>query len=439
MADLKLVVPVGGGTPPPTPPPSLIELVIGEEKFNINANGDALDSTGKVIKTKTEIETLKAANIKLPTEEEKIATTKLAEKTATITAQFVEGVEVEIDDKKYKLNKEGNAVDETGKVIKSKADLIALTLAQEEVEPELNYISEIQKATNITLLSDNGQPIAYENTLQGLAQREQDVFKEGSKIGRVQYEQELLGRFPILNSIIEHLTINGSLNGFTEDVDYSKIAIGDDEAQHIDIFTKAKLAQGMPKAEIDDLVKYYKEDKKLKGAAETGLTFLRTNQESKATTRATQVATAKAKQELEQTKYWNEVHSVLQTKKLNVNDKTFVIPEVIKIKDGDKVVTKTLKDFQDYIEKPLNFNIEGTIYTMTQLEYDEAVEDTKRTPHNDLFDAYRKFTKYDDAQLIAANVNSNTVKQVIKLTTKAGNGGSGVTPRTGQKLVIPIK
>lgn len=438
--EIKLIVPVGGGNPTPIVTiPITTELIIGTDKYNINDKGDAVDVKGITIKTKTELETLKTSSAKVPTEEEKLAVTKLAEKTATINTQLIEGAEVEIDDKKYKLNKDGSAIDETGKVIKTKADLTALYLAQPDITPEINYVDEIQKATNITIASENGQPITYENTVQGLVQREQDVFKEGSKLGRTQYEQELFNKFPILNSVIEHLTINGSLKDFIEDIDYSKITITDDENQQIDIFTKAKLAQGLSQQEITDMVKYYKEDKKLKSAAEVGLTYLNSTQITRATQRATQVATANAEEDLKRTTYLNEVNKALINKKLTVGDKTFVIPEVIKVKDSEgKIITRTIKDFQEYIEKPLNFKIDGEIYTMTQLQYDETVEDINRTPHHDLLNAYRKFTKYDDSQLINANINSNIVKQVIKLSTKANVGGSGI-PLKGGKLIVPIK
>lgn len=434
----EIILPVGGQVKSTQNiPPVLTELIIGNDKYNVNADGDAIDATGKVIKTKVELEVLKKP-VEL-TQEQKDAATKLLEKTKIVDAQLIEGAELELDDKKYKLNKDGNAVDETGKVIKTKAELKTLLLNAEEETPELDYVSEIQKTTNLTVLSDNGQAITYENTLPGITQYVQDVHKEGRKLGATEYEQELFNQFPVLKDVIEHLTINGSLKDFTEDIDYSKITITDDENQHIDIYTKAQLKRGIPQSEITDSINYLKADKKLKSYAESALTYLRSDQTTRSTERANAVALAKTQADLERTSYWNEVNKVLTSKQLIVNDKKFTIPEIIKVKDAEgKVVNKTLKDFQDYIQKPLTFKIEGQLYTMTQLEYDEAIEDTKRTPHHDLFDAYRKFTKYDDSQLIAANASNDVVKKVIKLTTKAGGGGSG-TAAKGGKLVLPIK
>lgn len=434
----KIIGLIGGeGNNPPNPTPATVELVIGENKYNVNPAGDAIDGEGKVVKTKAELEILKTPAPVL-TDEQKLTATKLAEKTAAIEAQLIPDAEIEIDEVKYKLNKDGAAVDTTGKVIKSKAEIKALLLAIPEAVTDLDYVSEIQKVTNLTITGENGQPNTYENTLPGITTYVQDVFKEGNKLGATQYEQSLISKYPILPSILEHLDIHGDLKDFTADVDYSKVVITDDENQHIDIYTKAKLAQGLSQAEITDMINYLKTDKKLKSGAETGLVYLKTAQTNKSTERAEASTQAKALADAEQTKYWNEVNKIVASKQIVIGDKKFAIPDVIKIKTDDgKIVTKTSKDFIDYIQKPLTFKVEGQLYTMTQLEYDEAVEDIKRTPHNDLFDAYRKFTKYDDSQLIAAAASGNVVKQIIKLSTKAG--GAGGVAGHGGKIVLPIK
>jgi len=444
MEPNKLVLPVGGNLNIPTTPPPITELVIGNEKYKINDKGEAIDDLGKVLKTKEEIEKLKNPVPPVLTEDEKKkkqldedAAKLLAEKTKKVETLLVEGAEVELDGTKFVVNKDGN-IEKDGKVFKTKDELKTLLLESEGQE-ETNYISEIQKSTNLVITDDTGTPITYENTLDGLTKYAQDLYSNGRNLGATEYEQRLFSQFPVLKNVIEHLTLKGSLDGFNEQVDYSKVNIGDDEQQHIDIYTKAKSAQGMSATEIADMINYLKADKKLKDAAVTSLSYLKSVQEKEATNRTAAIKQMKDVQELEAANYWKEVHAAINNKQLNLGDKKFTLPEIVKIKASDgKIVTKTLKDFQDYIEKPLNFNIDGQIYTMTQHDYDTQIEDTKRTPHNDLFDAYRRFTGYDDTQLIAANISSNVVKQVIKLKTKASSGGSGTSGNTG-KLVLPIK
>ena len=436
-----LIMPVGGQTNnPPNPIPKTVELVIGSDKYNVNPTGDAVDVNGKVIKTKAEFEVLKnPAPAPVLTEEQKLTATKLAEKTAAIEAQLIPDTEIEIDEIKYKLNKDGAAVDSSGKIVKTKDELKTLLLAAKDETPDLDYVSEIQKVTNISITSETGQPVVYENTVQGLAQYTQDVHKEGRKLGITEYERELIDKYPILPSILEHLDVHGNLKDFIEDIDYSKVTITDDENQHIDIYTKAKLAQGVSQAEITEMIGYLKADKKLKNAATIGLTYLNTAQTTRSADRANAAIAAKNQADLEKTNYWKEVDSVITSKQLIVDDKKFVIPEVIKVKEADgKVVIKTIKDFQEYIKKPLTFKIDGQVYTMTQLEYDEVIKDTKRTPHHDLYDAYQMFTKYDNSQLIAANSSDNIVKKIIKLSTKVNGGVSGTSGNAG-KLILPIK
>lgn len=436
----KLKFPVGDPNPtPPVPPippvpPVLTVLTIGNVNYNVNESGDAVDSEGKVIKTKAELEALKAP---AKTPEEIAAEAALAARRTEIDAQLIEGAEIELDGVKYVLNKDGN-IEKDGKVFKTKADLQTLLLADTTPE-DVDYIDEVQKATNLIIVGQNNEPIKYENTVPGFTNYVQDVHKNGQELGARQYEDALFGKFPILKNIIEHLTLKGSLEGFAESVDYSKITLGDDEAQQVDIYTKAQLARGVSMAEITDMLKYLKEDKKLKTHAEAALTYLKTSQTEAAAERARQLQANKLREEQEETRYWNEVNTALTKKELVVGDKKFTLPEVIRVKEADgKIVTKSLKDFQDYITKPRNFNIDGKIYEMTQHDYDELLEDTKRTPHHDLFDAFRRFTKYDDSQIISTNVNSKIVKQVIKLTTKTAGGGSGTSSKTG-KIVLPVK
>lgn len=424
-------LPVGGNNNPT--PPVLTELVIGDVKYNINDKGEAVDTEGKVIKTKEEIEKLKTPVL---TEEEKKKTNELLERKTTIETSLIEGAEVELDNEKFTVDKDGN-ISKDGKVFKTKAELIDLLLNQQPTDEEVNYIVELQKATNFIPVGANNQPVIYENTVAGLNQYIKDLQQSSIKIGSEQYETSLYNKFPILKDVVEHLTLNGSLKDFVEDIDYSKVTVSDEESQQIDLYTKAKLAQGLTMQEITDMVKYLKEDKKLKDAATTSLTYLKAAQTDKATQRAAQVAALKAQQEQDEAVYWSEIDKVFTTKQLIINDKKLNIPDIIKIKDTDgKIVAKSINDFKDYITKPLVFNINGKNYTMTQHDYDEFVEDTKRTPHNDLFDAFRRFVKYDDSQLINANISSQQVRQILKIKSKSASGESGTG--TKGKIKLPI-
>ena len=444
MEPNKIVLPIGNNNPTPPTTKVLTDLVIGNEKFKINDKGEAVDDLGKVIKSKEEIEKLKNPGSPILTEEDKrkqlekeTADKELAEKLKKVETTLVEGTEIELDGKKFTVTKDGT-IEQDGKIFKTKEELKTLLLETQDTSEE-NYIDTVQKATNLVITDDTGKPIEYENTIEGFTKYVQDLHTNGKNLGAVEYEQELFSKYPVLKDIIEHLTLKGSLDGFNEQIDYSTISINDDEQQQIDIYTKAKLAQGLSPNEIAEMINYLKADKKLKDAAISSLSYLKDVQEKDKVNRTLAIEQKRREEEIEAANYWKEIHGIINSKQLDLGDKKFILPEVIKVKDSSgRVVTKTLKDFQDYIEKPLNFNIDGKIYTMTQHDYDDYIENTKRTPHNDLFDAYRRFTSYDDSQLIASNISSSIVKQVIKLKTKASSGGSGTSGSTG-KIVLPIK
>ena len=115
------------------------------------------------------------------------------------------------------------------------------------------------------------------------------------------------------------------------------------------------------------------------------------------------------------------------------------MPDVIRVKTADgKTETKSINDFTKYITEPRTFNLDGRVITATQHDYDMEMERRSRTPDNDLFDAYRRFTKYDDSQLIKAKLKDERAKNVLKLVSKPGvNNGTNGNP-VGTKLKLPV-
>jgi len=442
----KLHLPIGGDPSPaftPDPTPQLTELVLGDQKFNVNVNGDAIGDDGKILKTKDELEKLKTTSIPPVNPDPKSPTPDPTKEKQLndINAQLIEGAVIELDGENHTLDKDGNIIKD-GKVIKTKKELAELILTNTSpsapVLDDDDYVGNIQKATNLVIVTPDNKPIEYENTLPGITRYVLDVHKNGRELGANEFQETLLSQFPVLKDVIEHLTLTGSLKGFNEEVDYNSVVLSDDENQQIDIYTKAQIARGVSPSEINDLVKYLKEDKKLKLHAEHALNYLKTTQTEHQVSRAQAIKDAQLQEEREIDEYWNNIDSTLKSKEVVIKDKKFTLPEVIRVKEADgKIVTKSLKDFEDYVKKPRNFNIDGKLYTMTQHDYDEYLENIERTPQHDLFDAFRRFSKYDDSQLIAANASSNVVKKVIKLKSKVG-GGSGANAQGG-KIVLPIK
>lgn len=80
---------------------------------------------------------------------------------------------LELEGKTYKIDEKGNAVDESGKVIKTKEEIIAIASEQEKEETPL--VVELIKRSGYTPLDEQGKPKQYEDTEEGLLSLTNDI------------------------------------------------------------------------------------------------------------------------------------------------------------------------------------------------------------------------------------------------------------------------
>ena len=81
---------------------------------------------------------------------------------------------VELDGVKYKLNPTGDAVNEKGEVVKTKAELDALESSQED---EIPIVDEYLQKVGIEVLDENGKPKKFEDSVEGLIEANKAVAK----------------------------------------------------------------------------------------------------------------------------------------------------------------------------------------------------------------------------------------------------------------------
>lgn len=409
-------------------------------KYNTNEAGDAIDNDGKVVKTKAEIDALKTPQ---PTPEE-IEKQKQAElKKQEIEKQLVKDAKVSIDDVEYTINDKGEAVDATGKVIKTKDELITLLSVEEEESDEIDYVKEIQKTTNIVITDDKGNPITYENSVEGISQYQQDVLQLGMRLGSEKATNELYTQYPIIKDVVTHLKLNnGRLDNFKEEIDYSGIKLDKNNIEQCkDIYIQSQVARGIPKEEAEKMSKYLVEDKTIATFAESGLQYLVSSKAERDKANADRILAMKADEKKAQDDYDTEIRDIIKTKKIKLSDnEIFSIPDIIKVKTSDgKILTKTPADFNDYLFKPMNFNIGGKTVVATQYEVDLFEQEQKQTTHHDVLKAFRLFVKNDDAQLIHSALKQQEATKVLSIKTKSVSAGGGTEDKGGKKLVLPLK
>ena len=407
--------PVPSAPPAPPEPPVTQKVTIDNKEYTLDKDGNALGENGTIFKTKDEIAVLNTPPTLPPP-----------------TSQ-----EVEIDGKVYKIDDKGNAVNEDGTVFMDKIGIDDLIAKQTQTE---SNISLIQKSVNIIPVDDKNNPIVYEDTIEGLASYINDVTQIRLNQGETDFRNKFFEENPDLYNVYVHKLNTGSIEGFGNYVDWSKFEVDKmDDAALSNMIIANLVRTGTEKNQADYLVKLIVADGKLKDQAKVAQTEL-----VKADTDARANAEAiHAQQEADNKKatddYWDAVTNSIQSGKLTINGQVYKLPQVYRIKGEDgKITTANANDFLNYIMKPVEFTIDGQTYTATQNEFDAYLENSKKTHENAIFEALRRFVKYDDSQFIAEQVRQETVKRIV-LSTKTGSSkGQDINTPTSTKLNLPI-
>ena len=136
--------------------------------------------------------------------------------------------QVEIDGTLYTLDDNGNAVDDNGEIKFTKEQIDAMS---DENANELagDYIEAISKASGIVIKDEKGEPVKFEPTIEGFAKREAAVKALGEREGFAKGFNEFLANNPDIAALVEYKSKFGTIEGYSANVDYSKVEIKDDD------------------------------------------------------------------------------------------------------------------------------------------------------------------------------------------------------------------
>lgn len=148
--------------------------------------------------------------------------------------------QVEIDGTLYTLDDNGNAVDDNGEIKFTKEQIDAMS---DEGANELDgdYIEAISKASGIVIKDEKGEPVKFEPTIEGFAKREAAVKALGEREGFAKGFNEFLANNPDIAALVEYKSKFGTIEGYSANVDYSKIEIKDDDNLLADLIYKAEI------------------------------------------------------------------------------------------------------------------------------------------------------------------------------------------------------
>lgn len=320
------------------------------------------------------------------------------------------GTQIEVDDKTYTVDADGNLLNADGSIFKEAKDVDEWMKSFEKVDETGNKdeisISTIQDALGIDITDDNDKPIEYPNTPEGIKDYVNAVIETSKQEVAEATINSLVTKYPFIQDIINYyITNNNSLEGYNQSVDRSNIEIDENNVEQQKAIIKAAWKEQNRKGDVDAYIKYLESTGILLTTAQEELDGLKELDEQN---RQKLADDAKKKEEesiKQQIAYWNGVKEIIDSKKIG----KYTIPDSIIIERDGKKLSVTPNDFFNYL-----YQVDAKGFSRYQ--YDLAKETPESRRDDAILRAYLKFVGGDYSNLVDMAINE---KEVQKLRLKA--------------------
>lgn len=335
------------------------------------------------------------------------------------TTSLEVGTVIEVDDNKYTVDDKGNILDDKGNIFKTAEEAKEWIESFEKVEQPSdkdNTIEAIQKAVDVIITDDNDKPIEYENTPDGIAKYVNDVIETGREEIAEAAINTLYQTFPFVKPMLDYYVANGrSLDGYNQIPDRSGIEVNENDVNQQEAIIRVAWSEDNRTGDVNSYIEYLKNANKLAETAKTELEGLKTK-DAAIKKQLEEAAIKKHQEEVEESeKYWNNVKSIIASKKLG----EYQIPDTITVEREGKKVNLSPNDFFNYLYRTDKNG--QTAYVR------DLLNETPESRLNDeLLRAYLKFTGGSYSNLVDMAINE---KQVKTLKLRAATNKSRSTMR----------
>ena len=321
------------------------------------------------------------------------------------SSQLEAGTEIQVDDKTYTVDANGNIVDAEGNIFKEAKDvkewMAEFEQSEEGDDSEIN-IQNIQKALDIVVTDENDKEIEFENTPQGVKEYVEQVI-ESAKEEHFQIAiNALFDRYPFMQDMINYYNANGnSLDGYNEIPDRSNVTIDEEnEAQQEYIIRTAWKEQN--KKGVDGYIQYLKSTGNLLNVAKEELENLKESDKAYREELKKQADAAEQRRVEESKQFWGNVYNVIKTR----NIAGYNIPESIVVERNGRKTTATINDFFNYIYQVDDNN-------KSRYDHDLEAESADSRLNDFILRAYLKFTGGSYSNLVDMAINKKEVGKLI--------------------------
>lgn len=333
-------------------------------------------------------------------------------------SELEEGTVIEIDDAKYTIDKNGNLLDDKGNIFKSKdelADYIKSFEVEEQNDIDNNIdIKSIQDIVGISVQSEDGNPVSFENTPEGVASYINSVIDlkrdEFAKAGI----NKLFEDYPIVSEFLNYYVANGySPEGFGQISDRSNIEIDENNVSQQEAIIRTAFKEFDRRGNVDKYIQYLKDSNELYNVAKEELEALQKSDRDFKEANAKEALRIKQEEEQQLIEYWNGVKDCIDKRVIA----GYRIPETIIIERNGKQITTTPDDFFNYV-----YQVDDK--GMSRYENDLMKLSPAERRDEELLKAWLKYTGKGYDSLVEMAMSDKEVKR-LKLVSSQRKSAKG--------------
>lgn len=342
-----------------------------------------------------------------------------------------EGTVIEDGDNKYTVDKDGNLIDDKGNIFKAKNE-VAAYLKEFEVEDTSNEdkidVKSIQELVGISVTSEDGKPVTFDNTPQGVASYVQSVLDlkrdEFAKAG----VNKLFEDYPVVSDFLNYYVANGnSFEGFGELRDRSGIEVDENNVSQQEAIVREAFKEFNRRGNVDKYIQYLKDSNELFNVAKEELEALQKADNDVREANAKEALRVKAEEEKQLVEFWNGVKECIDKRQIA----GYRIPETVIIERNGKQISTTPEDFFNYVYQ---VDDEG----LSRYENDLMKLSPAERRDEELLKAWLKYTGKGYDSLIEMAVSDKEAKK-LKLTAsqrKSTRGAIKITKPDSKNDVL---
>lgn len=342
-----------------------------------------------------------------------------------------EGTVIEDGDNKYTVDKDGNLIDDKGNIFKAKNE-VAAYLKEFEVEDASNEdkidVKSIQELVGVSVTSEDGKPVTFDNTPQGVASYVQSVLDlkrdEFAKAG----VNKLFVDYPVVSDFLNYYVANGnSFEGFGELRDRSGIEVDENNVSQQEAIVREAFKEFNRRGNVDKYIQYLKDSNELFNVAKEELEALQKADNDVHEANAKEALRVKAEEEKQLVEFWNGVKECIDKRQIA----GYRIPETVIIERNGKQISTTPEDFFNYV-----YQVDDK--GLSRYENDLMKLSPAERRDEELLKAWLKYTGKGYDSLIEMAVSDKEVKK-LKLTAsqrKSTRGAIKITKPDSKNDVL---